>query len=1121
LTAPVATYPNPAANINDYKDLEVSEVILTIDGTGAMFNFENANEIDVPWYKYASSVTRIVIADGITSVGSNSFGGFTRLKTVEIGSGVTTIGESAFKDCTSKNFTKIDIPANVKTISKNAFYNTSLKEVSLRGVNYIGEAAFKASKSIKQLLLIPGEVGGKILLKTEKEAFHPGAVGSTNSSHALSTGKIFYRGNASTFVEMPTDSSALTEGAYFASGNDVIFDNITKAAAAAVYSYAQESADLPATSPNGEGYWRFAENQDGTLTSIPIQYCFSVQYTVAGVSLPIATFYIPVSEKLDKSGNIILDEEGVPELQALVTRELVARQEGITHEGYKFADFTGGNLVEGDYIQDDKILVCSRGDILSDDGGIVWSYNKDAKILTVSKNTAAEANIIADVKADFIYDHILALYNADVATLGEAAAQDKYYSDFNKKVAWPIWTNAATVALNADLAKADSTVNAAIEERLAKAYRIWDFKSTASTQSLWTGKIADVIGIEALVIGEGVEYIGDNTFFGLAAITNVILPASLEGISTSAFGGNTKLEYLYFNATDASECYFYSAGEAITTGGETPVKVDITKTDKDYLEGTPATVYTKFAPMADSSVQIGSFWTDITDKKLAWTVSANTVTVNEVETTEYSLTVGGADEMVDFSDSADAPWYFNGAKTSVTTAVFKDNITKLGANVLNGYAGVENLTLALNLTYVPANSFVGTAIYENTAAYDGGMLVVDGILLNIDAARLNKKHLDTVYGTKIIAEGALVGATRLETLFVTSTLLYINSGAFYNDANIKTVYTESAPQAWASSVAKDVALGDASVYFNSSSTPSEADEEQYNFYYKNGNEFVVWGCSHVWGEWVVDTPATCMMEGRKMRTCIYDSNHVAYETIEKSNAHSWTAWNVIPATADDAAHEARSCNCGASEKKYLEGVVTLEGASNSVVLSAGQTNWFNVPYSESGFLLVKSDDVIVRYGSSQYKSVSYKNSVVLNGYVYIPLLASAGNEAFIGIETLDTVSEASTAVDVEFVAASTFTKLNAGDNSVSIAANGSALVLVEYTDIGSIVIGGEDKDKAGALYNGYASAAQSSELAPGYFIYDCEFAVVGANVKGYALIVLFNTSNEVIDLTVNARTSNN
>ena len=47
--------------------------VLTISGSGKMFDCKDANELDIPWYKQKDNITKIVIEEGVTYVGNNSF----------------------------------------------------------------------------------------------------------------------------------------------------------------------------------------------------------------------------------------------------------------------------------------------------------------------------------------------------------------------------------------------------------------------------------------------------------------------------------------------------------------------------------------------------------------------------------------------------------------------------------------------------------------------------------------------------------------------------------------------------------------------------------------------------------------------------------------------------------------------------------------------------------------------------------------------------------------------------------------------------------------------------------------------------------------------------------------
>ena len=71
---------------------------LTISGTGYMEDFTSSSK--VPWNAYRSSIKKVVINNGVTSIGYDAFYGCKGLTSVTIPNSVTSIGGSAFSDCT-------------------------------------------------------------------------------------------------------------------------------------------------------------------------------------------------------------------------------------------------------------------------------------------------------------------------------------------------------------------------------------------------------------------------------------------------------------------------------------------------------------------------------------------------------------------------------------------------------------------------------------------------------------------------------------------------------------------------------------------------------------------------------------------------------------------------------------------------------------------------------------------------------------------------------------------------------------------------------------------------------------------------------------------------------------
>ena len=120
--------------------------VLTISGNGAMEDRYNYK----PW---GSSITSVVIEDGVTTIGAQAFYYCTRLTTVVIGDDVTVIGDEAFYYC--YNLTSLTIGDSVATIGDEAFYYCDeLTSLSLPdSVITIGYSAFSKCYGLTEVTI--------------------------------------------------------------------------------------------------------------------------------------------------------------------------------------------------------------------------------------------------------------------------------------------------------------------------------------------------------------------------------------------------------------------------------------------------------------------------------------------------------------------------------------------------------------------------------------------------------------------------------------------------------------------------------------------------------------------------------------------------------------------------------------------------------------------------------------------------------------------------------------------------------------------------------------------------------------------------------------------------------
>jgi uncharacterized repeat protein (TIGR02543 family) len=132
---------------------------LTINGTGAMTNYSSNG---APWYSNRSSITAVVIPEGLTSLGQYAFYGCTNLKTVNYNAtNCTSFGSSYADYCAFYNLssiTTLNIGENVTKIPIYAFYACSgITSINVpNSVTSLGDYAFYACSGATALTIGSG-----------------------------------------------------------------------------------------------------------------------------------------------------------------------------------------------------------------------------------------------------------------------------------------------------------------------------------------------------------------------------------------------------------------------------------------------------------------------------------------------------------------------------------------------------------------------------------------------------------------------------------------------------------------------------------------------------------------------------------------------------------------------------------------------------------------------------------------------------------------------------------------------------------------------------------------------------------------------------------------------------
>lgn len=129
-----------------------NNLTLTISGNGEMPNYDWDT---APWFSIRSEFNKVVISEGVTSIGMWAFSGAS-LASVSIPESMTSIGEYAFWDCF--RLASISIPKSVMNIRPGAFgFCRSLPAITVTGDNpvYLASEGVLFNKDKTQIVAFP------------------------------------------------------------------------------------------------------------------------------------------------------------------------------------------------------------------------------------------------------------------------------------------------------------------------------------------------------------------------------------------------------------------------------------------------------------------------------------------------------------------------------------------------------------------------------------------------------------------------------------------------------------------------------------------------------------------------------------------------------------------------------------------------------------------------------------------------------------------------------------------------------------------------------------------------------------------------------------------------------
>ena len=508
------------AGVDIYYDYNTETGVLTLTGSGDMFDF--LYDDDAPWVSYKSLCQEIVFEGEITSIGNNSFHGFTALSSVYLPDSLLRIGECAFY---KSSVHSVRFPPNLTDIGMTAFYqckNLTRLDLNEALVN-VGRSAFAECSGLVNIVV------------NDKLA----ELGTSAFLNCFNIESAYYIG---------------TEEQYNAI--KIRLDNFWMNELANTYFYSESKPDAPGP------YWYYGEDEAVT------QWYYTVGYLATNAIVPFAFDYV--------DPDIGITQDNIDFRNAIFYRGY--QFDRWDHKTGDDVTFAVGNRLTSDVRFEGKRVSGGRcGDTLTwkisgttltiRGDGAMWDFQAPgdapwAKKIITSVNIKSGVTYIGS----FAFSGHVGLESLNIPTnvkgvstkmlSGCSALRYIYYAGNSAALAEVEGLNSLENALDA-VVYSNNTEQAPGEGcfwrsvTVGSATRIvaWELKDgtltvgtaekviinfTSPDQTPWYNDSASVTKV---VIRDGITTVGHYSFDGMSTVTQIVMPDSVQKTSGVAFTG--------------------------------------------------------------------------------------------------------------------------------------------------------------------------------------------------------------------------------------------------------------------------------------------------------------------------------------------------------------------------------------------------------------------------------------------------------------------------------------------------------------------------------------------------------------------------------------------------------
>ena len=768
--------------------------VLTISGNGKMkdYSWDDAS----PW---GTSITKVVIENGVTSIGEYAFRYCTSLTNITIPDGVTSIGDYAFGNCTS--LTSVTIPDSVTSIGERAFYNTAYYNDESNwnnGILYIGNHLIEAKEN----------VSGNVEIRQGTKTIADSAFYGCNSLTSVTIGNGVTSIGYSAFEGCTslTEINVSSNNANYSSENGVLFNKEKTE----LIRYPEGKTKSKYTIPDGVtriGIFAFKYCTSLTSITIPDSVTSIGGYVFMGctslTNLSIGNGVISIDDNAFNDCNSVTTVEVNSEVVFSALKEInrienIVIGDSITSIDGKF--FNGRtSLVE--------INVSSNNANYSSENGVLFNKEKNELIkCPQGRKECVIPDSVTEIGSYAFYDCTLL---TSVTIPDSVTSIDKYafngctsltnlsigngvtsigYEAFSECTSLTSITipDGVTSIDDGAFAYCHSLASVTIPDSVTEIGD-YTFKNTAyyNDESNWENGLLyignhlikakdDVSGnveirqgtktiaggafyyctlLASVTIGNGVTSIGEYAFCDCTSLTNITIPDSVTKISNNAFWGCTSLTSVTI-PDSVTEIGYYAFCDCTSLASVT-IGNGVTSIGGSAFSGCTSL----------TSITIPDSVTSIGDRAFEGCTSLTSVTIgNGVTSIGYKA------------------FAYCRLLESVT---IPDGVTGIGDSAFHSCTSLTSVTIPDSVTSIGKWVFVDTAYYDNESNWDNGILYIGNHL--IYAKYDLSGNVEIRQGAKTIAGLAFYNCTSLTSITIPDSVTSIGDSAFHNCTSLTSV----------------------------------------------------------------------------------------------------------------------------------------------------------------------------------------------------------------------------------------------------------------------------------------------------------------------------------------------